>query len=782
MKLDKKFAEAITTALIDKIKAIEVEHHEIPWFDNVASIPRNLDGQSYQGLNRFLLSWLGGNREVPVYMTFLRAKKEGLSVLSGEKSIPIQYGSKIAFHKETKKSIPFNKYEELTTEEEQKEYNIAFMLNHYNVFNIEQTNVKEVKPELYEKLKAESEAQARTITTSEKPLDSLVEQQGWYTPIHLDQIADAFYHQSNDTIHLPKREYFKSDDLYHSTMLHEMAHSTGHKDRLNRDIKGKFGSEKYGKEELVAELSSAIVGQQYGVSKTILEGNAHYLHNWLDAIKQEPEFLNEVLEEVLNASNMIVDRVEEVQKEHIDKVMKTKGTEQLEKSPRKAQDAPKISEELISLGEIYSREQSMTPEKVKEYGIELPENLIVSLRTRQMILSDLELTFDPEKEVKLLEEKMRVEDKIRLQLRTYIAEKFGHQLPAISTFDEKMQALEGLEEDLPQDKNKVRLLHEGLHNSFPMVITTADTDKNRRELEAIDAEYEVLPSGKLKYKGAVRIREGYTLEDNEKNRSFLEKNDINYDVVKSKRLYVSNKTPNVGAMLFLALGTISPVIGIMVMIHLANKKKLDKLFSSKESFTDKEAKQLNQGETIKKMVQEDGRKVEKYYFVDEETMRLRSIPVNEVHLPNRVNGISLSVAQLQDLREGKEVTGYDKETDKYYHARLDLNNSKTIEVGLKDMKAEKEYSYIPTPNSPDADKIAYVALHGAQGVNDIWEMGGVNLERDSFLDKYDIEGFYKDYLSATQDKDIARAEELNNEIKNTASQSQSQNHSQGLIR
>lgn len=92
---------------------------------------------------------------------------------------------------------------------------------------------------------------------------------------------------------------------------------------------------------------------------------------------------------------------------------------------------------------------------------------------------------------------------------------------------------------------------------------------------------------------------------------------------------------------------------------------------------------------------------------------------------------------------------------------------------FKDLKAEKEFKYVPKPNSPDAEKIAYVQAHGAQGVNDIWEMGGVNLERDSFLDKYDVEGFYKDYLSANQDKDQARAKELSESIQNNVSRQES---------
>lgn len=772
MKLDKKFAEALTNALINKIKAIEVEHHEVPWFDNVAIAPRNLDGQAYKGLNRFLLSWLGGHREVPVYMTFLRAKKEGLNVLSGEKSIPIQYGNKVAFHKETNKSITIDRYNELTADEK-KDYNVAYLLNHYNVFNIEQTNVKEIKPELYEKLKAESIAQSRAITASNKPLDTLVEQQRWYTPIRLDQVTEAFYRPSTDTIHLPKREYFKSDDLYHSTMLHEMAHSTGHKDRLNRDIKARFGSERYGKEELVAELSAAIVGQQYGVSKTILEGNAHYLHNWLDAIKQEPEFLNEVLEDVLNASNMIVDRVEVVQKENIDKFME-RPTEQHEyDTEQKSNDVnePAINYEAVPVVEVYSDERLMTTASVSQRSLSLPSDIISSIEDREQVLKELEVTYSPDQEKELLEKKMRLEDDIRSRIRTYLAANYLLNLSPDISYNEKMKSLEQIKAYVAYDASEQRMLHDGLNDKLPVVVTIDNTEENRNKLDDNYIEYEILPSNKLKYRGVARLQEGYALENTPANLAFLEDNGISYSQIKGRKLFVSLRAQKI-ALLLASTALLSPVIGLAVMYTMNKLHILDKLLENKQ-FSKEEAEKLNQGATLRKETVENGRKVEKYYFVDSDTNKLRSIPVHEVQLPHRVNGVELSVKELDDLRNGRTVVGFNEASGKYYEAKLNLNNKKAIDMGFKDLKAEKEFKYVPKPNSPDAEKIAYVQAHGAQGVNDIWEMGGVNLERDSFLDKYDVEGFYKDYLSATQDKDQARAKELSESIQNNVSRQES---------
>ena len=78
-------------------------------------------------------------------------------------------------------------------------------------------------------------------------------------PIHYDGVGSAFYRPSTDDIHLPRPESFYSSAEFNGTALHELAHSTGHPTRLNRDIKNLFGSENYAFEELVAEMTSCFM-------------------------------------------------------------------------------------------------------------------------------------------------------------------------------------------------------------------------------------------------------------------------------------------------------------------------------------------------------------------------------------------------------------------------------------------------------------------------------------------------------------------------------------------
>jgi antirestriction protein ArdC len=88
-------------------------------------------------------------------------------------------------------------------------------------------------------------------------------------------------------------------------MLHEMAHSTGSKNRLNRLGGSAFGSEDYAKEELVAELTAALIGHSLGFNTRVRENNAAYLSSWLKSLKEEPKFLVSVLSDVSKAAQMI---------------------------------------------------------------------------------------------------------------------------------------------------------------------------------------------------------------------------------------------------------------------------------------------------------------------------------------------------------------------------------------------------------------------------------------------------------------------------------------------
>ena len=76
---------------------------------------------------------------------------------------------------------------------------------------------------------------------------------------------------------------------YYATALHEIAHSTGHESRLNRDLAGSFGSESYAKEELRAELACVFMQMEQGIQLNgkHITNHAAYLNSWLQAAKND---------------------------------------------------------------------------------------------------------------------------------------------------------------------------------------------------------------------------------------------------------------------------------------------------------------------------------------------------------------------------------------------------------------------------------------------------------------------------------------------------------------
>lgn len=91
-----------------------------------------------------------------------------------------------------------------------------------------------------------------------------------------------------------------------------MAHSTGSENRLNRIKPSAFGSEEYAREELVAELGSALVAQRYGISKNVKDESAAYLKSWLNSLKESPDFIKTTLFDVKRASGMIVEQLDKI--------------------------------------------------------------------------------------------------------------------------------------------------------------------------------------------------------------------------------------------------------------------------------------------------------------------------------------------------------------------------------------------------------------------------------------------------------------------------------------
>lgn len=133
---------------------------------------------------------------------------------------------------------------------------------------------------------------------------------GSEAPIEYDGGGKNYYSVGEDTIHLTKRDRFLSNEAFYATALHEIAHSTGHEDRLNRELGKSFGTlEDYALEELNAEFAAAMLSEKYGLPMTEerLNNHAVYLKSWADAIENNPNALDVAM---TNASK-IVDYIEQ---------------------------------------------------------------------------------------------------------------------------------------------------------------------------------------------------------------------------------------------------------------------------------------------------------------------------------------------------------------------------------------------------------------------------------------------------------------------------------------
>ena len=103
----------------------------------------------------------------------------------------------------------------------------------------------------------------------------------------------AYYNPKSDTVTMPLPEQFQNNAEYYSTLFHELVHSTGHPNRLNR-ITGNaaFGNDEYSCEELVAEIGSASIMATLGIENHLtFRNSAAYIQNWLKALRNDKRMI-----------------------------------------------------------------------------------------------------------------------------------------------------------------------------------------------------------------------------------------------------------------------------------------------------------------------------------------------------------------------------------------------------------------------------------------------------------------------------------------------------------
>ena len=138
----------------------------------------------------------------------------------------------------------------------------------------------------------------------EELVDKVSENMG--VPIYFDGGDRAFYSPSEDAIHVPEPSCFESSYAYNSTVMHELAHSTGHSSRLNRNLTNVFDSNEYAFEELIAEITSCFMSAEFNgeesISKSHMDNHKAYIKSWINAIKDKPETLINAIKEAQTAA------------------------------------------------------------------------------------------------------------------------------------------------------------------------------------------------------------------------------------------------------------------------------------------------------------------------------------------------------------------------------------------------------------------------------------------------------------------------------------------------
>ena len=279
--MKKSVYEIITEEILD-IMGQGIIPWRKPW--SAQGAHRNfISGAQYRGVNVFLLSC--SCYSSPWWITYNQAKKKGGSVRKGEK------GRRVVFWKWL-----VNRSENpVTGEIEEKK---VPMLRYYTVFNLEQV----------EGIEAPEDPEKEIINPIEAAEDIV---SGMPSPPARQTGDKAAYFPALDKITIPNIQDFLSSEEFYSTLFHELAHSTGHHSRLNRNgITGEnfFGSHNYSKEELVAEMTAAFLCGEANILPSTIENSAAYLQGWSAKFKDDKKMIVCAAASAQKAADFILNR------------------------------------------------------------------------------------------------------------------------------------------------------------------------------------------------------------------------------------------------------------------------------------------------------------------------------------------------------------------------------------------------------------------------------------------------------------------------------------------
>lgn len=250
-----------------------------PWESSPFSLINGVTGHEYSGVNVILLSMNPYND--PRYCTFKQACDAGYTIKKGSKGHLIKY-------------CCFLTVDDEEVGEENEEKKEIFMQKHFYVFNFEQM---EGVPELDTK---ETDKEFNPISKCEEVIQNF--------DLRIEESITsnrAFYSVNEDKIFVPNRERFVDELSFYHTVFHEMAHATGTAKRLNREFCS-FSSKTYAFEELIAEITSFLVGRALGCGSEPRKESVSYVASWIKQLKQDNRLIFKACKLAEQACNRIL--------------------------------------------------------------------------------------------------------------------------------------------------------------------------------------------------------------------------------------------------------------------------------------------------------------------------------------------------------------------------------------------------------------------------------------------------------------------------------------------
>jgi antirestriction protein ArdC len=291
---DKKdMYQIVTNRIIEQL-----EKGVMPWQKtwNGYGLAKNyVTGKAYKGINMLMMNFLT-RHEKPYFLTFKQAQDLGGKVKKGAKAYEVIYFN-VSFKDGENNTVTTETAFNLKQAEEKVK--VLKFLKYYSVFNID--DVEGIDFQFNDIILNENEK----LDVCEDILNNYPN-----APEYVFENSNrAFYSPFQDIVNMPRIEFHTSAEFYYTTFFHELTHSTGHKKRLNREGVAEmdgFGSMRYAKEELIAELGAAFLCATAQIQKQeIIENNAAYLASWLKVLKEDKHFIFDVAAEAQKAVDYI---------------------------------------------------------------------------------------------------------------------------------------------------------------------------------------------------------------------------------------------------------------------------------------------------------------------------------------------------------------------------------------------------------------------------------------------------------------------------------------------